>query len=70
MEHTKISKDEAYKLMEQGLRISHEYYSEDEYLIMRNGMIFDEEGHFMGTKDDDFWSNRQKWETGWIAYSI
>ena len=67
--HTGISKEEAYKLMEQGYKISHDYYSDDEFLCMKNGFIYDENGYRMGTKDSEFWSKIQKWETGWRTFN-
>lgn len=69
VEHTNISKDEAYKLMEQGRKICHEYYTDDEYLHMRDGRIFDEHGLCLGTKDDTFWNIHQRWEHGWKTFN-
>ncbi len=66
---TGISKEEAYKLMEQGNKIAHDYYTDNEFLIMKDGVIYDEWGHRMGTKNDEFWSKIQKWETGWKTYN-
>jgi hypothetical protein len=63
--HQNISKDDAYKLMEQGHRITHQYFADNEYLVMSNGIIYDELGYPLGTKYDDFWAKRQKWQTGW-----
>ena len=65
--HSNLTKDEAYKLMERGHKICHEYYSDDEYLTVKNGIIYDENGYKMGTKHDEFWSRIQKWETGWMT---
>jgi hypothetical protein len=67
--HTGISKDEAYKLMEQGHKIAHDYYSDNEFLRMKDGIIYDESGYRMGTKNDEFWSKIQKWETGWRTFN-
>lgn len=67
--HTSISKEEAYKLMEQGHKIAHDYYSDDEFLRMKDGVIYDENGYRMGTKDSEFWSKIQKWETGWRTFN-
>jgi len=67
--HTGLSKEEAYNLMERGHKISHEYYSDDEYLFMRNGVILDENGYRMGTKDSEFWTKIQKWDTGWRTFN-
>lgn len=53
--------------MERGAIIAHEYYTDDEYLYMVNGIIMDENGYHMGNRLGDFWQNRQKWETGWMT---
>lgn len=65
--HSNVSKEEAYKLMEQGYEICHEYYSDDECLKIRDGVIYDENDYRMGTKHDEFWSKRQIWKTGWMT---
>jgi len=67
--HTDISKEEAYKLMEQGHKIAHYYYSDNEFLRMKDGVIYDENGYVMGTKDSEFWAKIQKWETGWRTFN-
>ena len=65
--HSNVSKEEAYKLMEQGHKITHEYYTDEEYLCMKNGVIYDESGYRMGTKRDRFWAIDQRWESGWMT---
>jgi ribulose bisphosphate carboxylase small subunit len=65
---TDITKEQAYALMEKGHKIAHDYYTDNEFLIMKDGVI-DEWGHRMGTKNDEFWSKIQKWETGWKTYN-
>lgn len=65
--HTNITKEEAYKLMEQGHKVCHEYYSGGEYLYLRNGRIYDENNYDMGTRFDPFWEVYQKWPTGWAT---
>ena len=39
--------------------------TEDEYLYMKHGTIFTEEGYIAGTENDVFWKDIQKWEDGW-----
>ena len=65
--HTGLTKEQAYELMEKGAMIAHEYYADDEYLYMVNGIIMDENGYHMGNSLGDFWQNRQKWKTGWMT---
>ena len=67
--HTNVSKEEAFKLMEQGNKICHDYYDDDEYLYMRNSVIYDENGYRMGRKSGEFWAKIQKWETGWNTFN-
>lgn len=67
--HENITKEEAYKLMEQGYKIAHDYYSDDEFIRMKDNVIYDESNIRMGTKDDEFWTIYQKWETGWRAFN-
>lgn len=63
--YTGLTKDQAYQFMVDGYKIAHDYYSNDEYLYMKGGIIYDENNYYMGTYYDDFWSKIQKWETGW-----
>lgn len=65
--HSNVSKDEAYRLMEQGHKICHEYYGDEEYLRMKDGIIYDENGYSLGTKQGNFWNSIQKWQTGWMT---
>jgi len=60
-----LTKEEAYQLMEQGHKIAHKYYEDDEFIYMKDGVIFDENGYSMGTKSDVFWREIQKWGSGW-----
>lgn len=69
MTHENITKDEAYKLMCKGHRISHEYYSDDEYLYMKGSIIYTEEGYPCGNYLDKFWKEIQRWPTGWKTVS-
>ena len=67
--HTDLTKDEAYEMMVAGHKISHEYYTDEEYLtIDKNGVIYDEKGIKMGTKNDSFWRKNQHWPNGWRTY--
>lgn len=66
--HTNITKEEAYKLMQEGHRISHDYFTDEEFLKMNGECIYDENNYCMGTKHDEFWSKIQKWETGWKTW--
>jgi len=65
--HTDITKEEAYQLMLKGHSISHEYYTDDEYLYMKGLTIYGDNGYNMGDKQGKFWSIIQKCETGWCT---
>lgn len=67
--HTGLTKEQAYELMEKGHKISHEFYTDNEHLKMRDGIIYDENNYRMGTKNDEFWIKYQKWETGWRTFN-
>ena len=46
-----LTKDEAYQKMKEGYKISHTYFTDDEYLYMENCMIFSEDGYSF----DEWW---------------
>ena len=61
-----MTKTEALQAMKDGKRVSHYYYTQDEFLSMdKNGHIYTEEGYDMGTEKSEFWVFIQKWEDGW-----
>jgi hypothetical protein len=60
-----LTKKQAYESMEQGNKITHWYFSKDEYLWMDSSdNIRDEKGYYWKQKD---WDDRSggNWETGW-----
>ena len=67
--HTNITKEEAYNLMLEGHKIAHEGYTNDEYLYIIGGTIYDENGYNMGNYMGEFWNRIQKWETGWRTFN-
>ena len=60
-----MTKTEALDAMKSGKKVSHEYYTPGEYLYMKDGHIFTEEGYDTGTELSNFWLVIQKWQTGW-----
>lgn len=62
---TGLTKDQALREMQGGAKIRHHYYTEREFLYMKEGVIYDENNYVMGTPSDHFWQNIQKWADGW-----
>ena len=62
-----MTKDEAIQAMKKGFKVTHQYFSSDEFIYMENGRIHDENGYDL---DDEFWQWRQEdyWLTGWDLY--
>jgi hypothetical protein len=64
-----MTKVEALQAMKAGKKITHQYYTSDEYLQMIGGMIYSEDGYRKGDELDEFWQKIQKWEDGWSIYN-
>lgn len=69
-----MTKDEAIKQMANGRRVKHYLFSEDEFIFMVNGSIYDENDYKMEHTDAngnliDFWTDRtnEQWLDGWIV---
>lgn len=62
-----LTKDQALAISaEQGRKIRHEYFSDDEWIKIRtDGRVETEEGYLF--TPDEFWKHRQDfiWNTGW-----
>lgn len=63
-----MSKDEAIEVMKLGAKVTHQYFSIDEWITMKKGLIVTEEGY--AVNPEEFWSYRtdEYWETGWREY--
>ena len=77
-----MTKDEAYREMTNGHRITHRSFAADEYLYMNHVIslrreteplwsIFDECGYNWGHRLNEPWTSRSggSWETGWSIYT-
>ena len=66
-----MTKLEAQKAMEEGKKVSHKYFSSDEYCYMKDGDIYTEEGYNMGGIHHEFWVSRTGgfWENDWSIYN-
>lgn len=68
-----MTKNEAILQMQNGHRVKHYLFSEDEFIYMKDGSIYDESGYLMESKDAhgndiNFWTDRtdEQWLDGWI----
>lgn len=64
-----MTKDEALEKMKQGFKVSNEYFTSDEFLYMKNGVIMSEDGYNF---NDWFFNIRkgEEWKlTGWRVYN-
>ena len=65
---------EALLALYEGKKVTHRFFTDDEWLRMENHDIYTEEGYNMGTVYDDFWQRRGgpmgdgSWSTGWSIY--
>lgn len=57
-----MTKSEAIKAMQEGHKVSHYYFTDDEWITMENGLIVTEDGY--KHKPEEFWSYRKgpTWE--------
>jgi len=62
-----MTKEEALNAMKTGQRLTHNTFTDSEYIKMVNGLIVCERGYTL----NDFWRYRTSnvWETGWSVFS-
>ena len=71
-----MTREEALQAMIDGEKVTHRFFSDNEYIYMKAQNIFTEEGYDMGTVHDEFWrmrgdnldGYRQNWLEGWSIY--
>lgn len=63
-----MTKQEAIQAMEKGEKVTHTYFSPDEWITIQNGSILTEEGYLI--YQDEFWSYRENsyFNEGWELY--
>lgn len=62
-----MSKAEAIQQMQQGHKVSHINFSDDEFIYLKNGEIHDEQNLNINS---EFWSIRAtpEWNSGWFLF--
>lgn len=65
-----MTKEEAITCMKNGEKITHEYFSSDEWMTMGNGELILEDG--VKCSPDYFWQSRtaEDWNDGYSIYGL
>ena len=63
-----MTKQEAIQSMEEGYKVTHEYFTDEEWMKLRNGVYIFEDG--VKCTPNEFWKHRQaEWyNEGWSIY--
>lgn len=71
LEHSNnLSREEALQLMIDGVKVTHRYFTREEYIYMKGQNIFGEDGCNFGTVNDEFWMGKRVlgFMDGWKTY--
>ena len=62
-----MSKEQMLEAMRNGKKVTHDYFTSDEYIYLKDGKIVSEDG----VTHDFFWLDRKgsNWETGWRIFN-
>lgn len=69
-----MTRDEALQAMIDGEKVTHRFFSSDEYIYMKAQNIFTEDGYDCGTVNQSFWISRgsrsgdDMWLEDWSIY--
>lgn len=65
-----LTKGQALKALKEGYKVTHRYFTPEEYIYMKDGDIFTEEGYNAGDEYCEFWTSKNtvEWQTGWEIY--
>ena len=63
-----MTKEEAIYQMKSGVKVTHRYFSDNEWVTMENGYILTEEGYKFPPDEFWRWRNDIDWMTGWYLY--
>jgi len=65
---TDFSNEDVKFLLQKGVKMTHKYFLDDEYIEMRHGIVYDEYGYNLGCFEE-FMFNRKNFENGWLIYN-
>ena len=69
-----MTREEALQCMIDGHKVTHRFFTSDEYIYMIAQNIYTEDGYDVGTVNQAFWISRggrpgdTDWQTGWSIY--
>jgi len=70
--YTNFSKEDALQHMINGHKVSHRFFTNDEYIHMIAQNIFTEDGCDCGTVSEFFWTSKhtEEWQKNWRIFKI
>jgi hypothetical protein len=66
-----MTRDEAIRAMKYGCKVTHTYFTDEEYIYMKDSNIFSEEGYDFGGVFAEFWWEKSTnicFDDGWSIY--
>lgn len=65
-----MTRDEALQAMIDGEKVTHLYFTDEEFIYMKGQDIWSEDGYNFGTVHDEFWWGKQMstFDDGWSIY--
>ena len=66
-----MTREQALQAMKYGCKVTHTYFTDDEFIYMRDHHFFSEEGYDFSTVFGEFWrekSRNENFDDGWSVY--
>lgn len=63
-----MTKKEAIQLMREGKKVTHTYFSNDEWMTIKNGKILLEDGVVCSLSEFFLWRQEEGWEDGYMLF--
>lgn len=64
-----LTKEKAFELMNEGKKITHRYFSSDEWMTIKNGKIEFEDGCRCSFADFFHYRKGESWENGYTLFN-
>jgi hypothetical protein len=70
--YTNFSKEDALQLMISGHKVTHRFFTDNEYIHMVAQNIFTDDGCDCGTVSEFFWTSKhtEEWQKNWRVFKI
>jgi hypothetical protein len=67
-----MTKQEALQAMKDGKKVTHQLFVDEEFIYIKNEVIYDEKDYPMTGGQIDFWTDRKgdKWLYGWSIFKV